>query len=201
MLVVALSRWSGGLVSRYGAKKPLTIGPLLVAGGMALYILPGIGGSYWTTFFPAVSLLGLGMAISVAPLTTTVMSAIPESEAGVASGVNNAVSRLASLLAVAVFGLILYAGFNHALDRRLDALTLTPAARRQADAERPQLAAAVNTDPRIQRAIAESFTSGYRTVLWLATALAAASSLSAWLLLDSAKTPARKAQHPEPTAA
>jgi hypothetical protein len=151
---------------------------------MALYVIPGIGGSYWTTFFPAVTLLGLGMAISVAPLTTTVMNSIPEDEAGVASGVNNAVSRLASLLAVAVFGLVLYSGFNHALTPRLDALHLTAAARQQADADRPQLAAAVNPDPRVEAAIADSFVSGYRVILWLAAGLAAASSLSAFLLLE-----------------
>jgi EmrB/QacA subfamily drug resistance transporter len=186
-LMFVLSRWSGGLVARYGAKLPLTVGPLIAAGGLALYTLPGIGGSYWTTFFPAVTILGLGMAVSVAPLTTTVMNAVPEAEAGVASGVNNAVSRMASLLAVAVFGLILYAGFNHALDRRLDALQLAPAVRQQVDAARPQLAAATNPDPRIERAIAESFIAGFRIVLWLAAALAAASALSAWLILESTK--------------
>jgi EmrB/QacA subfamily drug resistance transporter len=191
-LVAVLSRWSGGLVARYGAKLPLTVGPLIAAAGMALYIIPGIGGSYWTTFFPAVTLLGLGMAISVAPLTTTVMNSIPEDEAGVASGVNNAVSRLASLLAVAVFGLVLYSGFNHALTPRLDALHLTPAARQQADASRPQLAAAHNPDPRVERAIADSFVSGYRDILWLAASLAAASALSAFVLLE----PAKKSKRP-----
>jgi EmrB/QacA subfamily drug resistance transporter len=191
-LMVVLSRWSGGLIARYGAKLPLTVGPLIAGAGMAMYTFPGIGGSYWTTFFPAVSILGLGMAISVAPLTTTVMNAVPENEAGIASGVNNAVSRLASLLAVAVFGLVLYAGFNHALDRRLDALKLAPDARRVVDAERPQLAAAMNPDPRVQQAIGEAFTSGFRVILWLAAGLAAASAVSAWLMLESGKAAKRK---------
>ncbi|MES2221545.1 MAG: MFS transporter [Acidobacteriota bacterium] len=188
LLIFFLSRWSGGLIARYGAKTPLTIGPLIAGIGFILLAVPGIGGCYWSTFFPAVVVLGLGMAVSVAPLTTAVMNSVPGTEVGIASGINNAVSRLAGLLAVAVFGWVLYASFNYSLDQRLSGLSLARTQILVVDQQRPKLAAAESSDPRIRRAIAASFVSGYRVVLWIATGLSLASALSAFVLLDSKKT-------------
>ena len=183
LLMFVLSRWSGGLVARFGPRAPLTVGPLIAAAGFALFLRADSGGPYLTTYFPAVIVLGLGMATSVAPLTTTVMNAVDRSRAGAASGINNAVSRVAGLLAVALLGLVLYASFNRGLDHRLDALAVPAGERQQVDSQRPRLAAARVEDPRLQRAISAAFLDGYHVILWAAVGLAVASAVSAALLI------------------
>jgi hypothetical protein len=101
-----------------------------------------------------------------------------------ASGINNAISRLASLLAVAVFGAVLITVFNHSLDQHLSQLALNTATRAQVDAGRPLLAAAHNPNSIVQHAIAESFLSGYHAVIWIATGFAVTGAIVAWLLID-----------------
>src|SRR5213593_1388070 len=115
-----MSRWSGGLVATIGSRLPLTAGPAIAALGVALYARPGVGGSYWTTFFPAVVVLGFGMAITVAPLTATVMGAVDARHAGSASGINNAIARVAGLLAIAVFSVVLARTFDARVMPRLE---------------------------------------------------------------------------------
>ena len=134
------------------------------------------------------------MAVSVAPLTTTVMNAVPQNRAGVASGINNAVSRTAGLLAVAVLGIVILHTFNGELDRRLQTLGVTPEVKQALDEQRTRLAAAevpATVEPAtgmlLKQAINESFVAGFRRVAMVCGTLALLSALSAWWLIDGKK--------------
>jgi len=192
LLFSFLSRWAGGLVDRWGPKKPLFVGPLIVGLAFVLLALPGQGGSYWATFFPGIVLLGLGMATSAAPLTTVVMTSVGADRAGVASGANNAVARVAALLAIAVFGVVMLHAFSTALDRRLDSLELSPEMRRQLDNDRAKLAAmeppaALSPEiaASVRRTTADSFIGGFRWVLMVAAALAVLGALIASMAIGA----------------
>ena len=179
-----LSRWMGALADRIGARLLLVVGPLIVAAGFALFTLPSIGGSYWTTFFPAIMTMAVGMSIVVAPLTTTVMTSIDdERHTGAASGINNTVARAAGLLAIALFGALAIMVFAGNLDGRLGRLGFNRATRRAMTSQRLKLAETVpprNLPPdqreRIARAVAESFVAAFRVAMIGCAALAAISS-------------------------
>jgi EmrB/QacA subfamily drug resistance transporter len=190
LIMFLLSRWAGGLVQKYGAKIPLIFGPAIAAIGFASFMLPGVGGNYWKTFFPPVIVLGIGMAISVAPLTTTVMGSAAETRAGVASGINNAVSRVAGLLAIAVLGIVMLQVFNHALDMELSGLpssirhSLNQQRTKLAAADLPQnIPSALRAE--LRDAINYSFVAGFRAVMFAGALLAAAGSICAWWLIKA----------------
>lgn len=186
IIMFALSRWSGGLVSRVGPRIPLTIGPLLAAAGFALLARVGTAGSYWTTILPAVIVLGLGMAITVAPLTTTVMTAVPSDHAGVASGINNSVARVAGLLAIAIFGVVLTRSFNSTIQPKLARSGISGETRARIEKELPKMAGAdlhiVGLDQpqetRLEQDIRTAFLHGFRIVILEAAGITVLSALA-----------------------
>ncbi len=192
LLMFFLSRWSGGLVSRYGPKPPLIIGPLIAAAGFALFAMPGIGGSYWRSFFPAFLVLGFGMAVSVAPLTTAVMGAADQKFAGAASGINNAVARVAGLLAIAIFGIVMVSAFATRLDRQLVRGNIPSSARQELLSNRTRLAA-IDMPPGLdpiqaahaKSAIDNSFLFAFRFVAFCCAALSIASAITAALIIEA----------------
>ncbi|MBV8886726.1 MAG: MFS transporter [Chroococcidiopsidaceae cyanobacterium CP_BM_RX_35] len=199
LIMFLLSRWSGGLVGRYGAKLPLVVGPTIAAVGFALFAVPGISGSYWTTFFPAVVVLGVGMAISVAPLTTTVMGAVKTSQAGIASGINNAVARTAGLLSIAVLSLVVLAAFDRGLNRRLAMLKIPPEVQHLLEPQRNKLAGtevppglSPEINAVIHRVIAEAFVDGFRLVMLVAVGLALLSAFVALVMIREKSRQAKK---------
>ncbi|VWX63376.1 Drug resistance transporter, EmrB/QacA subfamily [Burkholderiales bacterium 8X] len=191
LIMFALSRWAGTLVDRYGPRLPLVLGPAIAGVGFAMIALPGVQVDYWTGFFPAVVVLGFGMTITVAPLTTTVMNAVGEELAGVASGVNNAVSRTASVLAIAVFGLGMAWVFDWALADGLRAAGASPEVTQFIEAQRSRLAAAemppgldAVTAATLKGAVAEAYVAGFRWVMLISASLAFLSGLSAWWMIE-----------------
>jgi EmrB/QacA subfamily drug resistance transporter len=193
VMMGGLSRWTGGFVSRYGARTPLIVGPVITALGIGLFAVPGIGGSYWTTVFPAMLVAGLGMAISVAPLTTTVMGAVDQRHVGIASGINNAAARVGGLIAVAAIGAIAVAMFGRALEQRAQTLGVSAESRRALNAEVPRLAeaqvpAAIHGAVRqqLQRAVKEAYVASYRVVMAIAAAFALLSACCAALTIPKA---------------
>ncbi|MGA9509217.1 MAG: MFS transporter [Candidatus Sulfotelmatobacter sp.] len=190
LLMFVLSRWSGGLVARYGARGPLIVGPMIVALGFILFAAPAIGGSYWRSFFPAVIVLGFGMAVTVAPLTTVIMNSVDEERVGTASGVNNAVARVAGVLAVAILGIVMVQAFSFRLDYSLAHLSLPPGVLQELKANAIKLAglpipAGVASTLRaaISRSIGEAFVFGFRVVMLICTGLSLASTAVAWLMI------------------
>jgi EmrB/QacA subfamily drug resistance transporter len=187
LLMFLLSRWSGGLINRYGPKIPLIVGPLIAAVGFLLFAVPDVRARYWTAFFPAFVVLGLGMAISVAPLTTVVMNSIEQERAGTASGINNAVARVAGVLAVAVLGALMVAAYADSLRQSLASLNLNADIGRQIESNVAKLGS-LEVPPgvdsqaaeAIRSAIAHAFIFGFRLIMLVCAALAIASAGVAW---------------------
>ena len=192
VLMFLLSRWSGGLVAHYGPKIPLIIGPVIAALGFLLFALPTVGGNYWLTFFPAFVVMGLGMAITVAPLTVVVMASVGRDRSGTASGINNAVSRVAGVLAIAILGGAMVQAFGHELEKSLETLKLSPTVTSDLQSNRNKLAGIEvpkNLDTgaagAVEAGIVHSFVFAFRLMMAICACLAIASAAVAWRMIDS----------------
>jgi len=200
IVMAVLSRWSGGLLDRVGALLPLIAGPAITAIGFVLLALSDSGTSYWTILAPMI-VLGIGMAITVAPLTTSVINAVPERQAGVASGINNAVASLASLLAVAILGAVALGTHNHAIDQRLMSQPVSAEVRRAVNDARGKFAAELTIrgeDRKVAETIVrQSLSDSIRLVMWLAAALALAGAICSALTIRPKREPSPQAAAPD----
>jgi predicted MFS family arabinose efflux permease len=190
LLMFFLSRWSGGLVARYGSRAPLIVGPLIVALGFVLFAVPSIEGNYWRRFFPAVIVLGFGMAVTVAPLTTVVMNSVNKDRVGAASGINNAVARVASVLAIAVLGIVMVKAFASHLNSSVAHLMLPPGVLAQLQANETKLAGlqvpaglSSSMEAAIIVSVRKAFIFGFRVVMLICAGLSLGSAAIAWSLI------------------
>ena len=195
ILLAALSPIMGRMTDRFGARLLLTVGPGVVGLGFVLLALPGLTAgpvAYWWTYFPAILVIGLGMGITVAPLTTAVMSSLPSHQSGVASGVNNAVTRSAQVLALAILGAVALLSFSNALQARAESLPLSPEQRTTLVSESGKLG---ETPPppgldqgarqQVEAAVQDSFVGMFRLLSLIGAGMALLSAALAWLLVES----------------
>jgi EmrB/QacA subfamily drug resistance transporter len=202
ILLALLSRWGGRLADRFGGRLPLIAGPSIVAAGLFLLSLPGTDGSYWSTFLLPIVIMGFGMAVTVAPLTTTVLNSVPQHQTGVASGINNAVAQVASLLLIGILSNVGLAILNRSLDRHMIDAQASAEVHRIADSARrgfvmPGIPPGESEQTRsvARSVIADSFVDAIRYVMLIAVALALASAVSAaWTIRTSS------ASHGAPSA-
>jgi hypothetical protein len=191
VITFVMGRWAGGLVTRYGEKLPLMVGPVLAAAGFVLFAVPGVGGSYWTTYFPAVVVLGIGMSLVFGPLSIAILNAVEEEHSGLGSGVNRSVQRTAKLLGLAVLAFLVLATFDNSLDASLNALDLSPGQKVALRAEEVNLGAndileGARGEDRvaIDRAVDQAFVSAFRFAMYVSAGMALASAIAAALLLQ-----------------
>jgi EmrB/QacA subfamily drug resistance transporter len=162
--MIVLARFAPILVNRIGARAVLTIGPVIITSGYLLLAFLEPIQSYWSGLFPGLLVLGIGMGITVAPLTTCVITSVDPDHIGIASGINNAVARIAGLLAIAAFTVVLTAIYVASIERSLDAMQATPAERTAVAAQRDRLGGAHFANPELQRDSIKAFENGYRGI-------------------------------------
>lgn len=179
ILLFLMSRWSGYYADKFGPRMPMIVGPVVIGVGFFMYMIPGESANYWLTFLPATIVYGIGLGITVAPLTVVALSAAPMHLSGLASGVSNAASRIASMLAVATLGFLMVLQFSASLEHRTQSLPLSEQERVLLQDEKlklggasapPDLTPAVRTQ--VDTAIDEAFVDAFRLMMALCGVLA-----------------------------
>lgn len=195
LMLVILSPLMGGVVDRYGPRLPLIVGPVLVAG--AFFLLASVGltagqDDYWTTYFPAILVFGIGMGITVAPLTTSVMGSVPQHNAGIASGINNAMSRSSQVLATAVMGGIALLLFSQALMSHPSVENLPETAQVDLRSRADDLAGTTppegleeTTADAVREAVRASFVETFQIIMLIAAGMSLASAILAGIFVES----------------
>ena len=183
LVMGTLSGLAGKLSDKLGPRLPLTLGPLIAAGGFVILAFAGPNLPYWQSILPATLVLAAGMTLAVAPLTTTVMTSVNDEHAGAASGINNAVARIAGLLAVAAMSLVFTISFDAAI-----AHTGLP------QAQRPAAGSGLSVSPHdaapaLRAAETAAYERAYQVVMLLAAACAALAAVPGALTQPKAKRP------------
>jgi EmrB/QacA subfamily drug resistance transporter len=192
ILLFFLSPRFGRLASGTGPRLPMTFGPWVAAAGMLLMLRVGADASYFADVLPAVLVFGLGLSATVAPLTATVLDSVAERRVGIASGINNGVSRVAGLLAIAVLGAVISAHFGSVLDSKLGEAQRGPAVERALEEAKEQPLAVPETAelppaqaPQVRAAASDAATSAFHLGAALAALLLIAGGAAAAIGIEN----------------
>lgn len=195
VLMIAIARFAGSLADKYGPRLFLIAGPAAAGAGLLIlsFVQQSSGPSaYWTTFFPGILVLGLGMSFTVAPLTTTVMGSVSTHFSGTASGINNAMTRIASVFANAIFGALAVLLFSGALNMQVKTLSLNIKDKQAVIAQAGNLGNAkvpgqINNHNKaiIERFYHQSFISAYAKIMRISAALGFIGALMAVLFIKN----------------
>jgi len=190
VLITFLSGPAGSLADKIGPRFQMITGPFIVAIGMSLLIFSGINGNYFTRFFPGLVLFGIGMALVIAPLTKSALS-VEQKFSGVASGINNAISRIAALMAIAVLGAVVISLFTNNLNETISASALNNQEKTQILSQSDKLGGIEiptnfndNDRTTAQNAVNESFVFGFRWAMGISAFLALLSSVIAFFTIN-----------------
>lgn len=195
ILLILISRWSGGLVDKFGPRWFLILGPSVVTIGLILlsFVKETNGpSSYWTTYLPGIVLFGLGMSFTVTPLTTTVMNAVANHYSGTASGINNAISRIANVFANAIIGSLAILFFTGFLNKSVGEISLKREIKERVieqavnlgDAKVPSIID-IKNKIKVEQLYKEGFINTYVNVMRICAAMAALSALMAFVFIKN----------------